>query len=246
MMTNPVMCVYCGVRPATENEHVIGNVFYVSFPKFGVTVPSCSDCNRKRGDGGPRDLHLDEEYMRNALCLAEGTQDHPIAATLYQEKVVRSFRRSIGLAASVLNASGFTELKTEEGLFEPYTSPCFYPEVPRLQRVLRKITRGLYYWAREKRLPDDYSVLVNPMVRPRELPMLTERLDTIGAFGPVTLDEYGVFEFMVAMEKGKTARTHWLMRFYGWAVFHTWTLPTVEVSAGDTGMPSTQFVEIFR
>jgi hypothetical protein len=55
-----------------ENEHVIGNVFYIQRPKKAITVPSCSACNRGRGDGGVCDLHLDEEYMRTILCMAEG------------------------------------------------------------------------------------------------------------------------------------------------------------------------------
>jgi len=93
-------CAYCTIRPAPENEHVIAKIFYVDPPKYGITVPSCADCNRGRGVGGPRDLHLDEEYMRNALCIS-GTQSHPVAAQLGSGKVIRSFRRSLGLTAVV-------------------------------------------------------------------------------------------------------------------------------------------------
>ena len=75
--------------------------------------------------------------------------------------------------------------------------------------------------------------------------MLMDRLHAIGAFGPKTLDEYGVFKFMLAAEKMKAARTQWLIRFYDWAVFHTWTLPQKEVTRGDTGLPSTTDLEIF-
>ena len=122
----------------------------------------------------------------------------------------------------------------------------FYPDWPRIQRVLRKITRGLFYYANERQLPDDYTILANPYVRPNELPLIMDRLDAIGAFGPVTLDEYGVFKFMLAAEKGRTARTHWLIQFYDWAWFSTWTLPNSEVAPGDTGLPSTTLLEIAR
>jgi hypothetical protein len=240
------LCAYCGIRPATEMEHVVGLVFYVNAPKIGTTVPSCADCNRKRGDGGPRDLHLDEEYMRNVLCIAEGTEGHPVASALAPDKVVRSFKRSIGLSCNLWEASGRTETKSEGGMFEPYSSPFFRVEYPRIQRVLRKITKGLYFLACEKRLPDDYVVLANPMVRPNELPELSKRLETIGCFGPDYLDEYGVFKLMVALEKGKTARSQWLMWFYDWVPFHTWTLPKAEISAGETGMPEPRGLEIFH
>jgi hypothetical protein len=82
-----------------------------------------------RGDGGPRDLHLDEEYMRNVLCIAEGTQDHPVARALYERKVVRSFRRSLGLAASVVKTTRFTELKTEGGSFRALFDAVFLPRM---------------------------------------------------------------------------------------------------------------------
>jgi hypothetical protein len=71
-------------------------------------------------------------------------------------------------------------------------------------------------------------------------------IDTLRAIGSLDFqpaDEYGVFKFMLAVEKG--ARTQWLMRFYDWAVFHTWTLPKNEVAPGDDGMPTTSEFDIF-
>ena len=240
------LCAYCGTRPATENEHVVAKIFYVDQPRNGITVPSCTDCNRGRGDDGPRDLHLDEEYLRNALCVAEGTRHHPIAAALGEGKVIRSFARSLGLAASFWNASGLTEFRTEGGIFEPYSSPYFYVDFPRVQRVLRKITKGLFYWGTGRHFPPDYLVLANPMVRPDEIPALEDKLNAIGSTGFQDADEYGVFRFMLAAEKGKITRTQWLMQFYDWAIFHTRTLPRGEVSTGDTGMPIVSKLEIFR
>jgi hypothetical protein len=239
------LCIYCGQRPATDKEHVVAKVFYITPPKVGVTVPSCVECNRKRGDEGDRDIHLDEEYMRNVLCIAKGTQDHPIATKLSETKVLRSFRRSVGLTKMIHRATRLTPFKSEGGIFEPYSSPYFFPDWARIQRVLRKITKGLYFWSTDTRLPDEYAILVNPAVRPEELPGLIDQLKNIGEFGPRPLDEYDVFRFMVAAEKGETARLHWLMTFYDWAVFHTWTLPQEEVTPGDTGLHSTTDLEIF-
>src|SRR6266849_6567270 len=199
--TVPQLCVYCGIRLAIENEHVIGKVFYVRPPKHGITVPSCAACNRGRGDGGTRDLHLDEEYMRNVLCLAQGTQDHPVVDALLTGRVTRSFRRRSGkLRASVLKTIRFTERRGKDGLFEPYSSPFIRPDFSRFQRVLRKITRGLYYRVANKPLPGDYVVLANPAVRPHELPTMT-KLRATGSSEFQPADEYGVFKFMSAVEK---------------------------------------------
>jgi len=142
-------------------------------------------------------------------------------------------------------ATQLTPFKSEGGIFEPYSSPYFFPDWARIQRVLWKITKGLYFWSTDTRLPDEYAILVNPAVRPEELPGLIDQLKNIGEFGPRPLDEYDVFRFMVAAEKGETARSHWLMTFYDWAVFYTWTLPQEEVTPGDTGLPSTTDLEIF-
>ena len=212
-------------------------------PKYAITVPSCSRCNRGRGDGGARDLHLDEEYMRTILCLAEGPQDHPVVNALLTGKVARSFRRrSGGLRGNVVKATGFTE-RGKDGVFEAYSSPFIRPDFSRFQRVLRKITKGLYYRVTNKALPDDYVVLANPTVRPREVATLMESLRSDGALEFQPADEYEVFKFMSAL-KGD-ARTEWLMQFYKWAVFHTWTLPKSEVTPGDTGMPKIFAFEIY-
>ena len=104
------MCIYCGIRPAIESEHVIGNVFYIQRPKQAITVPSCSACNRGRGDGGMRDLHLDEEYMRTILCMTEGCSNHPVVIALLEGNIARSFRRRHrGLRQSLLRSIRHTE-----------------------------------------------------------------------------------------------------------------------------------------
>jgi hypothetical protein len=240
----PNLCVYCGTRQATENEHVIGKVFYVQPPKYGITVPSCSRCNRGRGDGGARDLHLDEEYMRTVLCMAEGTQDHPVVDALLTGKVARSFRRRFGgLRANVAKTTGFTERRGKEGVFEPYSSPFLRPDFSRFQRVLRKITKGLYYRMTNKALPADYVVLANPAVRPHELARIMDKLHSDGALEFQPADEYEVFKFVSVLKK--ESRTEWLMQFYNWALFHTWTLPKDAVTPGDTGMPRMFTLEIF-
>jgi hypothetical protein len=238
------LCIYCGIRPAIENEHVIGNVFYVQRPKKAITVPSCSACNRGRGDRGMRDFHLDEEYMRTILCMTEGCGTHPVAMALLEGNIARSFQRRHGrLRRRLLRSIGQTERLSMDGVFQPYSSPFVLPDHSRFQRVLRKITKGLYYHVLEKPLPPDYQILVNPGIRPRDIPILIEKLRANG--GPSEFqaaDEHDVFKFMFRI--GNDSRTEWLMRFYDWAVFHSWTLPGNEVAPGDTGMPMIHTSEI--
>jgi hypothetical protein len=182
--------------------------------------------------------------MRTVLCMAEGTQDHPVVDALLTSKVARSFRRRFGgLRANVVKATGFTERRGKDGLFEAYSSPFIRPDFSRFQRVLRKITKGLYYRVTNRALPDDHVVLVNPAVRPHEVAMMMDKLRSNGALEFQPADEYEVFKFMSALKED--SRTEWLMQFYNWAVFHTWTLPKNEVTPGDTGMPRIFTSEIF-
>lgn len=141
-----------------------------------------------------------------------------------------------------MKATGFTE-RSKDGVFEAYSSPFIRPDFARFQRVLRKITKGLYYRMTNKALPDDYVVLANPTVRPCEVATLMERLRSDGALEFQPADEYEVFKFMSALKED--ARTEWLMQFYTCAVFHTWTLPKNEVTPGDTGMPKIFAFEIY-
>jgi hypothetical protein len=244
MQREKQLCIYCGIRPAVENEHVIGKVFYIQRPKKAITVPSCSACNRGRGDGGTQDLHLDEEYMRTILCMTEGCSNHPVAVALLETNIARSFRRrNRGLRQRLLKSIQRTERWSTGGVFQPYSSPFIRPDFSRFQRVLRKITKGLFYHVLDKPLPTDYQVLVNPFIKPHEVPVLVEKLRAKGDPSEYqTADEYDVFKFMV--RTGNDSRTEWLLRFYDWAVFHSWTLPRNETAPGDTGMPIIRTLEI--
>jgi hypothetical protein len=142
-----------------------------------------------------------------------------------------------------VKTTGFTERRGKDDLFEPYSSPFIRPDFSRFQRVLRKITRGLYYWVANKPLPGDSVVLANPVARQDELPLITDKLRSNGSLEFQPADEYEVFKFMSDLKND--SRTEWLMQFYNWAVFHTWTLPKNEVTPGDTGMPTTFTFEVF-
>jgi len=177
-----------------------------------------------------RDLHLDEEYMRTILCMTEGCSNHPVVIELLEGNIARSFRRRHrGLRRNLLRSIQHTERLSTGGVFQPYSSPFIRPDFSRFQRVLRKVTKGLYYHILEKPLSSDCRVLVNPTIKPREVPVLIEKLQAKGnRLEFQAADEYDVFKFMFRI--GNDSRTEWLMRVYDWAVFHSWTLPSNETT----------------
>jgi hypothetical protein len=105
-----------------------------------------------------------------------------------------------------------------------------------------KSPKVLYYRETMKCLPADYVVLVNPLVRPDEFPVLLEKLRSNDS-ELQSADEFEVFKFIYKLKDG--SRTEWLMQFYNWAAFLTWTLPQNEIAFGDTGMPKILTSEIF-
>src|SRR5688572_13291308 len=93
---NRQMCVYCGVRPAVKQDHVIGRVFWESAkrPKKMITVPSCNECDNGTGDGGPYGMNIDENYLRDVVCLRHDAASHPTAKNLVGDNVLRSLDHS--------------------------------------------------------------------------------------------------------------------------------------------------------
>jgi hypothetical protein len=85
---------------------------------------------------------------------------------LLEGNIARSFRRRHrGLRQTLLRSIQRAERMSTDGVFQPYSSPFVHPDFSRFQRVLRKITKGLYYHIRENPLPSDYQVLVNQVIK---------------------------------------------------------------------------------
>lgn len=86
-------CVYCGTRPAEDREHVFAKAFFNPRPNPTITVPACGECNKRRGDGGMRDMTLDEEYARTILCMMAGAEKNRTGARVLEQQVFKSFDR---------------------------------------------------------------------------------------------------------------------------------------------------------
>src|SRR4051794_2220816 len=96
------LCAYCGMKPGTEREHVIARSFFDVQPQQHFTVPSCTDCNQKRGDGGSTDLQLDETYMRTAFCMSRQVNESQAAQSVLQNKVFPYFDKNAKFLTSIV------------------------------------------------------------------------------------------------------------------------------------------------
>jgi hypothetical protein len=133
-------CVYCGrVRPLTRDDVPPKNLFPEPRPSNLITVPSCRECNQS--------FMLDDEYFRLVIADASNPKvspenfDHLLKA---KQKLLgpKKFRSAKGLLLNRMDRSN--------GLLAV--------DRHRVERVLERIVRGLFFRLRGMRLPDTYTV----------------------------------------------------------------------------------------
>lgn len=204
------VCVYCGIRAVAQTEHVIAKVFFEPpLPKM-VTVPSCFECSRGRGDGGPRDIHLDEDYFRTVLCLQADMTEDSVPSRLLRDKVVRSLERSGGFARAILGTTKWVEIRTPQGIIVPEKQATFQIENARIDRVVRKIVRGLFYAKAGIALPPQETIDV---MQVRNDEMWESALAMFNEPKWHVIDP-NVFAFLAARKSPESFETVWLLVFY--------------------------------
>jgi hypothetical protein len=145
----PAPCVYCGVRGATTADDIPPKcLFSRPLPTTLVKVPSCFPCN----NGASKD----DEYFRTVLSFRHDV-DHP-DAEVAREAALRSLVRpeAPGLRAAFLRGVREVELRTPAGLVLGRAG-AYDVDVPRVDRVVRRIVMGLLYQEAGKPLPPGYA-----------------------------------------------------------------------------------------
>lgn len=149
-------CAYCP-SVAVTRDHVPSRKFFpMPRPSNLITVPACGKCNRDASD--------DEEYFLTRVLASAEAAASPASDRLTTERLSGPLpgRRE----RTILQFFGETELvdvHTEGGLYLGHTRR--YPvEVARMNRVIEKIVRGLYYHEYRRRVPVEFGVV--PMMTP--------------------------------------------------------------------------------
>lgn len=145
------ICIYCGA-PASTVDHTPPRSL---FPKANrgdlISVPCCATCNSG--------FSKDDEYWQWAFVTREEAVDHPDAAQI-REGVHRAIAmpQKRGLVTTfwqAMQVEAANDNLQREG--RTYTIPH-----ERIERFFTRIIRALYYHETDKRLPEDYEVLVFP------------------------------------------------------------------------------------
>jgi hypothetical protein len=214
LMDDPILCVYCGLLPATTMDHVIPKAFFVPpLPSNLVTVPVCKPCNNKKSKN--------DSYLRDLLVMDLDCCDHPVAKELMKGKVIRSaIRNRSEIARSARKARPKAKYSIN-GLYLGHF-PSFPIDGTRLNESFATIVRGLYYRLRGIRLRDDYSFKIG-RVDSLHLKDAYDLMVKMRGNGPYVLANVFGCVFLYVDEDPHL--TNWLLWFYGGFVLQIYTFP---------------------
>jgi hypothetical protein len=159
-------CAYCGVtldRGMREEDHVIARGFFpepVPTDDELIKVPACANCNRGSWIDGGRAMSQDEEYARSVLVMDWDAGRHPLAIQLAENEVSRALARRPHIAETFYSNLRVGDLTLRSGLVVSEVGK-FDLDWPRVERVLEKIARGLFFHETGARLPEDHAVRID-------------------------------------------------------------------------------------
>ena len=129
-------CTYCN-RVANTKDHIPPKgMFPKPRPASLITVPSCFSCNSS--------FSKDDEHLRDVLSFREELSDNPFVEQLNRSIPRRLDRSQSGRYFNYLHARmGEETVKTTSGIYLGRKA-TFNVDLRRIERVLGRITKGLY------------------------------------------------------------------------------------------------------
>jgi hypothetical protein len=146
-------CVYCGNTRRLTKDHVPPKALWASpRPSDLVLVPACGECNGAASK--------DDEYFKMMLVMKAGSGEHPEIKAL-GPSVMRALSRpeKVGLRKHLQKSIQLEDLRSKAGLYLGRV-PVMDVNLQRLDRVIARVTRGLYWHHFGERLRTDCAVAV--------------------------------------------------------------------------------------
>jgi hypothetical protein len=217
-------CVYCGAVGQLTDDHIPPDCLFDRRPTDILEIPSCRRCNHGSS--------LDDEYFKTMIVLKDKAGSHP-EAVLLRESVFRGLRnpRKVGFARSIVRSIRSVQLRTPAGLYVD-KAPGFNVDLSRLDRVVARITRGLFWHHRKIRLPDGFAVEAYSEAGLRDMePAHIEEMQQ-EVIGPVLRQPAhsignGVLKYWYAFATDAEHVSAWILEFYGDVRFAALTIPGV-------------------
>ncbi len=153
LMATTTKCIYCG-KLADTNEHIPAKQLFKGLIKESlITVPSCKECNQS--------YQKDEDFFRQFFSgmLMDRSK---YAKQLMENEVTRSIKRRPALARQMFNQMQLVEVQTKSGssLGKKTLYRVSDSDHNRINRVVNKIIRGLFYHHFKQKIPEDWIIRV--------------------------------------------------------------------------------------
>lgn len=152
-------CYLCGSQNADSVDHVPPrNLFLKKYRKVGpdlITIPAHSKCNKK--------YEKDDEYFRYCILVATYRESNR-ARELWDTKIKKQIHRSEseGFRRYLIEKTAPVEIQTPSGLYLG-DSRIAYLDVQRMDGLLERTARGIYYKKTKMIMPLDLPVRVAMM-----------------------------------------------------------------------------------
>jgi hypothetical protein len=164
-----------------------------------ITVPACCACNDR--------TKLDDEYFR--LVVAAGSRDSPQSTVLLHQRIIPRMRKTPALIVDFIRSVQQMDVHSAGGI-DLGQAPAFSFDCPRIQVVIDKIVRGLFFKHTKRRLATDYVVedfLYNPAI---QVP-LQEAITCLPLF---TVGDASVFSYRFCLPDAAGSESYWFLMFY--------------------------------
>lgn len=205
-------CVYCGAKGKLTVDHIPPkNLFAEPRPSNLWTVPSCRRCNNQASK--------DDEYFKMMLTLKDDARAHPDAKET-SASVLRSLERTEArrFARSFLDTVKYVEALSPSGIYLGRRM-TYDVNLVRLDRVVSRVVKGLFYRLSGYRLPAECSVACFSEVglhniSAHEKARLHEKLvlPTLAGLHGATANE--VMRYWVSFDPDDTVTSGWILEFY--------------------------------
>jgi hypothetical protein len=192
-------CYLCGALATTKDHIPPLGLFQKPRPSNLITVPACLACNRDRS--------LDDEYFR--LVIAAGSRDAPQSHNVLQQRIIPRMRETPALVVEFLKSVQRVDFHSPDGTYIGQ-APVFQINRPRVQAVIDKIVRGLFFKNTNHRLAVGYIVedyLSYPKVEKSLQDVITE-------LPFVNIGDGSIFIYRYHISNTNKSESFWFLMFY--------------------------------
>lgn len=190
------VCVICGVRPATTQDHVPPKGLFKGLGVPLITVPACAECNNGAAS--------DDEDLRFFVSMQVGKQTTG-SARLWDQGAHKSVKRKAALRNQVLSTAREIATVREDG--SPVTKLVVEVQARVYDSVFGRTTRGLYFFHTGRILSPQTRIAVHPRhSKPEDELFLELHQNEIGG---------QACKYWFWVDSDDTQASRWLYEFYG-------------------------------